>query len=152
MQQKRRELPRILPEPGNWLIVSCSHDKPYEKPQQREHLPKQPPEITPDRKQRHERDNDDVNRVHDRSRGAAGFDPVSAHPNPKAAVPEGHFLEPVLAASSFQRPLLRRNGFSLALHTRLFVMLSLTQLRENTGLFTLLLETPDRALDGLVIF
>lgn len=52
MKEKWGELPSILPESGDRLIVSCSDDKTYEKPYQREHLPKQPPEITPDCKQR----------------------------------------------------------------------------------------------------
>ena len=46
----------------------------------------------------------------------------------------------------------RREGLFLATYTRLFVVFALSELAENAGLFALLLETADGALDGLAFF
>jgi hypothetical protein len=50
------------------------------------------------------------------------------------------------------RAFARREGLFLATYTRLFVVFALSELAENTGLFTLLLETADGALDWLAFF
>lgn len=49
-----------------------------------------------------------------------------------------------------QRALFRRDRFFLSLDARLFVMLSLAQLRQNAGLFAQFFETTNGAFDGLV--
>ena len=49
-----------------------------------------------------------------------------------------------------QRALFRRDRFFLSLDARLFVMLSLAQLRQNASLFAQFFETTNGAFDGLV--
>src|SRR5262249_27113323 len=48
--------------------------------------------------------------------------------------------------------LARRHGLFLPPHARLLVVLAFAKLGEDAGLLALLLETADRALDGLVLF
>ena len=55
-----------------------------------------------------------------------------------------------MAPGSPQGPLFRRYGLLFSLDTRLFVVFPLAQLCQYPGLFALLLEASDGALDGLV--